>query len=112
MFVYLSHRDLKESLEEEEERIRQRKLEEAEDGGGGGATDSPGPAKDKADKQKEAAPQRSSLLAMKRAVRNGDMFTEEKNMFEEKYLVSELHPYCLLVYIQCVVHGTMCLQWG
>ena len=78
-------RDLKESLEQEEEKIRRKKLEGAD-----GPSDSPGPAKEagrEGDKEKGAT-QRSSLLAMKKAVRNGDMFTEERNMFEEKYLVS------------------------
>ena len=62
--------------------MRQRKLSATQDG----ASDSPGPAKEKAGRDRGAS-QRSSLLAMKKAI-NGDMFTEEKNMFEEKYLVS------------------------
>ena len=52
------------------------------------ATDSPGPAKETEKQADKDSTKMSSLIAMKKAVRNGDMFTEERNMFEEKYLVS------------------------
>lgn len=74
---------MKESIEQEEKIIRQKRLETTD-----GAFASPNPAKEETEKAKDTPQQRSSLLAMKKAVRNGDMFTEEKNMFEEKYLVS------------------------
>ena len=108
MCVYC--RDLKASLEEAEEMMRQKKLAAAAEGG---ASNSPGPAKELAERRERegerAASQRSSLLAMKKAVRNGDMFTEEKNMFEEKYLVCVCVCACACV---CVCdHACVCLYW-
>lgn len=74
-------KDLKETIEQAEQKIRQKKLGLEE------ASDSPGPAKKEPERQPEKeTTKRSSLIEMKKAVRNGDMFTEEKNMFEEKYL--------------------------
>ena len=90
-------RDLKETIEQAEQKIRQKKLGLEE------VSDSPGPAKKEPEGQPEKeTTKRSSLIEMKKAVRNGDMFTEEKNMFEEKYLVS-LHTLPLpYVYTKCV----------
>ena len=85
-------RDLKESLEQAEEEMRQKKSSATENG----ASDSPGPAKEEGQRGSKVASQMSSLLAMKKAI-NGDMFTEEKNMFEEKYLVSGSCSLCVCV---------------
>ena len=52
----------------------------------GSWSNSPGPAKEGAKESREEKIQKSSLVAMKEAVRNGDMFTEG-DMFGEKYWV-------------------------
>ena len=85
-------RDLKESLEQAEQEMRQKKKSSVTENG---ASDSPGPAKEEGQRGSKVASQRSSLLAMKKAI-NGDMFTEEKNMFEEKYLVSGSCSVCVV----------------
>ena len=91
-------RDLKESLEQAEEEMRQKKSSATENG----ASDSPGPAKEEGQRGSKVASQMSSLLAMKKAI-NGDMFTEEKNMFEEKYLVSGSCSLCVCVCCELIV---------
>ena len=74
-------KDLEVTLQEAEVKIRQRKESEGRD--------SIGPAKKIAPGKAELEAKKSSLLAIKAAVRNGDMFCEG-DMFGEKYLVSEL----------------------
>jgi hypothetical protein len=97
--------DLKESLEQAEQEMRQKKKSSVTENG---ASDSPGPAKEEGQRGSKVASQRSSLLAMKKAI-NGDMFTEEKNMFEEKYLVSGscsvcvVNPLCVCVLVSLSV---------
>ena len=82
--------------------MRQKRLE-SEDG----AADSPGPMKEEVGTEREGrekeTTQRSSLMAMKKAVRNGDMFTEEGDIFAEKYLVS-------LFCIPLQVHVHLCIH--
>ena len=87
--------------------MRQKKMERE-----GSWSKSPGPAKEggrggAVDKEKEKM-KKSSLVAMKEAVRNGDMFTEG-DMFGEKYWVRENGYMYMYMYIRVYVCMCICI---
>lgn len=75
-------KDLEETIHQFELQIQQKVSE--------GGESSVGPAKVGAEGEEssEVKQKKSNLLAVRAAVRNGDMFSEEENIFGEKYLVS------------------------
>ena len=74
-------KDLEESIQQAELKIKQKVAEEGE---GGKGSVGPSKAEGRQREEEEAKQQKSNLLAVREAVRNGDMF---EDMFSEKYLV-------------------------
>lgn len=83
-------RDCEETLQEEEQLLALRRE-------GGEGVDSMGPGKDEGNKAAEAKEKISGLSAVRKAIKNGDMFSPD--LFGEKFLVSSSHHTACMHYL-------------